>query len=199
MAEGAAALEPAAFLREHVADRLRKRIEDLRAQAARVERELEDRLAAEATLEFVLEGAGGGAWYVNVKGEDIRVERAPARPPLVRLSQSRADWEALARAGLGMGAPPGAADLTRARIARLATLKGTLEFRLVADDGERRVRVQFGDADATSPRCAVTLRADDARRMQSGELTPQAAFLQGLARLEGDVALAMQVGAALFF
>lgn len=199
MAEGVAALDPTAFLREHVADRLRKRIEELRSQVARFERELEDRLAAEATLEFVLEGAGGGAWYVNVDGEDIRVERTPARPPIVRLTQSRDDWEALARAGLGVGAPPGAGDLTRARIARLATLKGTLEFRLVTDDGQRRVLVQFGDADATSPRCAVTVRADDARRMQSGELTPQAAFLQGLARLEGDVALAMQVGAALFF
>jgi hypothetical protein len=135
---------------------------------------------------------------VNVQGEDIRVERAPARSPVVRLSQSRADWEALARSGVGMGAPPGASDLTRARIARLATLKGTLDFRLVAEDGERRVLVQFGAADAAGPRCAVTLRADDARRLQSGELTPQAAFLQGIARLEGDVALAMQVGAALF-
>ena len=198
MAEDRTALEPTAFLRAHVADRLRGRIEDLRAQITRFDRELEDRLAAEATLEFVLEGVDGGAWYVNVSGEDIRVERAPARPPVVRLSQTRADWEALARAGLGVGAPPGAVDLTQARIARLATLKGTLEFRLVADDGERRVLVQFGGAEATSPRCAVTLRADDARRMQSGELTPQAAFLQGLARLEGDVALAMQVGAALF-
>jgi len=197
VAEATPSLEPAAFLREHVADRLRRRIEELRAQAARLERELEERLAAEATLEFVLEGDGGGAWFVNVQGEDVRVEGAPARPPLVRLLQSRTDWEALARSGLGMGAPPGAGDLTRARIARLATLKGTLEFRLIADDGERRVRVQFGAADA--PRCTVTLRADDARRLQSGELTPQAAFLQGLARLEGDVALAMQAGAALFF
>src|SRR5206468_581288 len=136
----------------------------------RRERELEDRLAAEATLEFVLEGDGGGAWFVNVHGEDVRVERAPARPPLIRLSQSRADWEALARSGLGMGAPPGAGDLTRARITRLATLKGTLEFRLITDDGERRVLVQFGPADAAGPRCAVTLRADDARRLQGGQL-----------------------------
>ena len=45
----------------------------------------------------------------------------------------------------------------------------------------------------------MALRAEDARRLQSGQLTPQAAFMQGLARLEGDVALAMQVGAALFF
>ena len=104
----------------------------------------------------------------------------------------------LARSGLGVGAPPGAGDLTRARIMRLASLKGTLEFRLITDDSERRVLVQFGPADPAGPRCSVALRADDARRLQSGDLTPQAAFLQGIARLEGDVALAMQVGAALF-
>src|SRR5207244_11718617 len=94
MAEGPASREPAAFLREHVADRLRRRIADRGAQVARLERELEDRLAAEATLEFVLEGDGGGAWFVNVHGEDVRGERAPARPPLTPLSQSRADREA---------------------------------------------------------------------------------------------------------
>jgi len=180
-------------------DRLQRRIAELRSQVTRLERELEDRLAAEATLAFVLDGEAGGTWYVNVKGEDIRVERAAARPPLIRLSQSRADWEALVRDGLGMGAPPGAADLTAARIKRLATLKGTLEFRLTDEAGERRVVVQFGAEDAPGPRCAVALRAEDARRLQSGQLTPQAAFMQGLARLEGDVALAMQVGAALFF
>src|SRR5207245_9277875 len=128
---------PGASRRGHMPDRLRKGIGDRRAQVARLERELEDRLAAEATLEFVLEGDGGGAWFVNVHGEDARVELAPARPPVIRLSQSRADWEALARSGLGMGAPPGAGDLTRARITRLATLKGTLAFRLITDDGER--------------------------------------------------------------
>src|SRR5262245_30641732 len=102
MAE-AARLDPGAFLQEHVADRLQRRIAELRAQVKRVERELEDRLAAEATLAFVLDGEAGGAWYVNVKGEDIRVERVAARPPLVRLSQSRTDWEALVQSGLGMG------------------------------------------------------------------------------------------------
>jgi len=199
MADTAAPLDPGAFLQEHVVDRLQRRIAEPRSQVTRPERELEDRLAAEATLAFVLDGEAGGTWYVNVKGEDIRVERAAAQPPLIRLSQSRADWEALVRSGLGMGAPPGAADLTAARIKRLATLKGTLEFRLTDEDGERRVVVRFGAEDAPGPQCAVALRAEDARRLQSGQLTPQAAFMQGLARLEGDVALAMQVGAALFF
>jgi len=61
VAEDRTALEPTAFLRAHVADRLRGRIEDLRAQITRFDRELEARLAAEATLEFVLEGVDGGA------------------------------------------------------------------------------------------------------------------------------------------
>ena len=200
MADRGVPLDPGAFLREHVAERLQRRIAELRVQTTHLERELADSLAAEATLAFVLEGEGGGSWYVNVDGENIRVDRAAARPPLVRLSQSRADWEALVRAGLGMGAPPGTADLTAGRIKRLATLKGTLEFRVTEPDGgERRVTVTFGADEVTAPRCAITMRAEDAERLRSGQLTPQAAFMQGLTRLEGDVALAMQVGAALFF
>src|SRR5207245_6336853 len=144
MADTAAPLDPGAFLQEHVVDRLQRRIAELRSQVTRLERELEDRLAAEATLAFVLDGEAGGTWYVNVKGEDIHVERAAARPPLIRLSQSRADWEALVRSGLGMGAPPGAADLTAARIQRLAALKGTLEFRLTDVAGDVRGEVLYG-------------------------------------------------------
>ena len=76
MADTAAPLDPGAFLQEHVVDRLQRRIAELRSQVTRLERELEDRLAAEATLAFVLDGEAGGTWYVNVKGEDIHVERA---------------------------------------------------------------------------------------------------------------------------
>ena len=60
------------------------------------------------------------------------------------------------------------------------------------------ILVQFGAGDRAQPRCTVSLRAEDALRLQAGELTPQAAFMQGLVKLEGDLAFAMQVGTALF-
>jgi putative sterol carrier protein len=166
---------------------------------ARLQREIEDRMAAVATMELVLEGEGGGRWYLNLRDGETRVAETPDSPPLVRVSQRRDDWEALARAQLGAerGALPGG-DLSRSRVEKLRGLRGTLEFRLATDEGERSLVVRFGEAEEPTPRCTLRLRADDARRLQSAELTPQAAFLQGLVKLEGDIAFAMQVGAVLF-
>jgi hypothetical protein len=195
-----APLDPATFLRERVAPRSWRRIEELRAQVVRLEREIEERLRAEATIEIVLEGPGGGTWYLNLRQGETRVEAAPAAPPLVRIYQSREDWEALARLQLAAGGgPPGTAgELTRTRIERLRALAGAIEFRLAADSGEHRVVVQFGGGERATPRCTVRLRAADAARLQAGELMPQAAFMQGLVQLDGDMAFAMQVAATLF-
>lgn len=200
MTESNAPLDPAAFLREHVAPRAAQRIGELRSEIARLEREVDERVGATATMQLVLEGAGGGTWYLNLGGGELRVADTPEAAPLLRIIQSREDWEALARAGLAtrVGGPAGAADLTRTRIARIRGLDGSLEFRLLADDGERRVRIHFGSGEPGEPRCTISMRADDARRLQAGELAPQAAFMQGLLKLQGDPTFAMQVGAALF-
>ena len=199
MPESPPALDPVTFLREHVAPRSRRRVEELRAQIARLQRELEDRLAAEATIQMVLDGNGGGVWYLNLRQGDTEVTETPAAPPLVRIQQSREDWEALARVTLaGGGGPSAGADLTRSRVERLRGLTGALEFRLATDDGERTVTVRFGAGEGAGARCTLCLRAEDARRLQTEELTPQAAFLQGLVKIEGDLGFAMQVGAALF-
>ena len=194
----AVVLDPATFLREHVAPRVRRRIEELRAQVEGLQRDLAERLAARATIRLDLEGAGGGTWYLTLEDGEMHVAEAAEGTPLLCVRQTRADWEALARIQLGMGSAPSAGgDLTRRRVERLQTVAGTLQFRLLTDDGEHVVTVQFGGGEASPPRCTLRVKAEDARRLQAGELAPQAAFLQGLVKIEGDLAFAMQVGAAL--
>jgi putative sterol carrier protein len=188
-------IDPGDFLRREVAPRVRRRIEELRASITRLQAELDDRLAADATIELRLEGDGGGVWYLVLHGGEMTVADRATSAPLVRVYQSRTDWEALARAS---GArPPSGGDLTRSRVERLRGIDGAIEFRLTDEEGERTVVVQFGPGERSAPRCTVVMRADDARRLQTGELTPQAAFMQGLVKLQGDAAFAMQVGAAL--
>jgi hypothetical protein len=188
-------VEPEAFLREQVAPRMAQRIEDLRAEIDRLHRELADRMTAEATVALVLEGTDGGTWYLNIRDGQMTVAKQAAQPPLVSVHQTRADWEALARAA-GGSAPMGT-DLTASRIERLREIKGTLEFRLATGDAERRVEVRLGP-DGAGSRCTLALKAEDAIRLQSGELRPEAAFIQGLVKLQGDITLAMQLGAVLF-
>ena len=188
-------LEPQAFLAEQVAPRVARRIEDLRAEIERLHRELADRLTAEATVALVLEGPDGGTWYMNIRDGQMAVATEPAQPPLVSVHQTRTDWEALARAA--GGATPMGADLTASRIERLREIHGTLEFRLATGETERRVEVRLGPNGAGS-RCTLSLKAEDALRLQSGELRPEAAFVQGLVKLQGDITLAMQLGSVLF-
>lgn len=192
-------LDPAAFLREHVAPRVERRVAQLRADAARIQRELDERLAAEASVQLVLEGDGGGTWYLNLRAGQMRVADLPESTPLVRVYQQRSDWEALTRAQLDVGTTgvggPGA-DLTRSRIERLRSVVGTFELRLTGET-ERRIRVQFGPGEPAEPRCVVSVGAANFARLQSGELPPQVAFLQGLVKIQGDMAFAMQVASAL--
>lgn len=187
-------LEPGAFLRAQVAPRVAHQVEELRGEIERLHRELADRLTAEATVALVLEGSGGGTWYLNLREGQMTVDDQPAKPPLVSVHQTRADWEALA--GAAGGATPMGADLTASRIERMRAIRGTLEFRLATGDTERRVEIRLGDG--AGSRCTLSLRAEDAMRLQTGELRPEAAFIQGLVKLQGDVTLAMQLGAVLF-
>jgi hypothetical protein len=187
-------VEPEAFLRERVAPRLARRIEDLRSEIDRLHRELADRMTAEATVALVLEGPGGGTWYMNIRDGEMGVSREATHPPLVSVHQSRTDWEALAQAA--GGSVPMGTDLTASRIERLREIRGTLEFRLTTGETERRVEVRLGPEGGS--RCTLMLKAEDAIRLQSGELRPEAAFIQGLVKLQGDVTLAMQLGAVLF-
>jgi hypothetical protein len=198
-AGSSASLDPATFLRDEVAPRSGRRIDELRTQIARLQRELEDRLAAEATVQIVLEGEGGGTWYLNLRQGATVVDDRPASEPIVRIYQTRSDWDALAWLQLagGAGRAP-AGDLTRGRIERLRALNGAIEFRLATDGGEHRTVVQFGAGERVEPRCTIGMKAADAQRIQGGELPPQAAFLQGLVKLQGDMAFAMQVAATLF-
>ena len=190
-----AAIEPGAFLRDQVAPRVARHIAELQAEIDRLHRELADRMTAEATVALVLDGVDGGTWYMNLHDGRMVVESEPAQPPLVSVHQTRADWEALAQAA-GGGTPMGT-DLTASRIERLREIRGTLEFRLTTGDTERRVEVRLGP-DGSGSRCTLSMKAEDALRLQSGELRPEVAFMQGLVKLQGDITLAMQLGAVLF-
>ena len=191
-------IDPAAFLREHVAPRVERRVAQLRADLGRLQRELDDRLAAAGTVQLILEGAGGGTWYLNLRDGQMHVAETPDGPPLVRVYQSRDDWEALARAHVTAGAAVGGGgfELTRSRIERLRSVVGTIEFRLTGDT-ERSVRVQLGPGEPSPPRCVVVVAAADFAKLQSGDLAPQVAFLQGLVKVQGDMGFAMLLGTAL--
>jgi hypothetical protein len=194
---------PEEVLKRQVADRFKQRIAEIRGKISALERDLKDRIEAEATLRIVLEGDGGGTWFVNIKNGEVEIGQSPAGEPILTVYQSLADFQAAAGeiGGLGLGGGPGGqGELTKSRISRIRAIKGTLQFKVtdLADGREMSVITHFGPGErAAEPQATVSIHADNARKMRTGELNPQQAFMSGMIRISGDTALVMSVGMAM--
>lgn len=86
---------------------------------------------------------------------------------------------------------------------KLKGVKAVYQFNIEGDGGGQwQIKVQDGDlAVATGTpdpaQCTITLKLDDWKAMNAGTLNPQAAFMQGKLRIQGDMSLAMRLGAIL--
>jgi hypothetical protein len=201
-------ISPAQFLRDVVAPRFAQRIEAMRARIAGLQHEIDDRLRAEGSIRLQITGQGGGTWYLNFRDGRMEVGATGVHPLVLTVLQTYEDWLVIARAaGAGSrdatdpGPPRGTVDLTRTRVERLRRITGTVRIVLTDAPGgvERGVTLHLGPGEAApAPQATVTMREADARRLREGALTPQAAFLQGLVKITGDMGIAVQLGTALF-
>lgn len=89
----------------------------------------------------------------------------------------------------------GAVKALNARLAG-ATPDGSVKF-VIRDEGAVRIDAGGVTADDSPADCVIT--ADDAvfRALLGGKLNPATAFMTGKLRVEGDMALAMRLGALL--
>ena len=192
--------DPAAHLKTQVSERMKKKIGELKSKIAGLQRDLDERLGAEATICVSLEGEGGGTWYVNIKDGEAAIESSAASAPLITIHQTVDAFRRGAAAGsTGLGGPGSDQDLTKARVQRMKALKGSVEFRMTeAPGGDISVVVCFGGVEKpATPQTTISVKAADAKKMGSGELNPQVAFMQGALKISGDAAFAMQVGMAM--
>ena len=198
-------LTPEAFFKEKVAPQFSRRIDDLRRQILSMEQQVQERAAAQATVRVVIEGEGSGTWYLNVNKGGMTVTAEPAFSPLMTVYQPRAyfDWAAsmATDAGLfGPGARNNQGELTKSRIERLKLLKGLIQFTFthLPDGSEQSFRIQLGDGERpAAAQTVLSMKAEDAQKMARGEINPQVAFMGGIIKVAGDMALAMQFGAAM--
>ena len=175
----------------------------MRREIIALEQEVQDHLDARATVKVVIEGAGGGVWYLNIKDGEMVLGTTPAFPSLMTTYQSYADWQIVATSGEAMLAPGqggGQRELAKSRIERLKMLNGMVRFTFTdfPDGAERGFDLQFGEGERpAAPQTVMSVKIEDARKMARGELNPQAAFMGGIIKVSGDMALAMQFGAAM--
>lgn len=79
---------------------------------------------------------------------------------------------------------------------KIGTFDGSVKF-VIEDEGsimvdDAGVRAEDGDAD-----CIMTADADTFEGILSGDVNPTAAFMGGKLKVDGDMATAMKLGAAL--
>jgi SCP-2 sterol transfer family protein len=205
MAETPSQLAPETFFKEKVAPQFSRRIDDLRRQILSLEQQVQDRLNAQGSVRIVVEGEGGGTWHLNVDKGEMTVTAEAASPPVMTVYQPRAyfDWAVSMATDTGLFGPSARnnqGELTKSRLERLKMLKGLLQFTFthVPDGGEHSFCIQFGDGERpAAAQTVMTMKAEDAQKLARGELNPQMALMSGVIKITGDMALALQFGAAM--
>ena len=196
--------DPETFFGQRFPAQLNRALAEQEQIAAAAQRALEGMRAVDATIRFVVTGAGGGTFFVNLAAGRSTAASAAAQPPFLTVLLDHAHYEPLLReagdnvlgflGGLsGMGA---AIKLTRNRVAQIAEVGGTLLFELTGDGGFRLL-ARLGAGDPTEP-ADTSIRVDTAayRELRAGKLEPQEAFLAGKIAVEGDMQRAMQLALA---
>lgn len=146
-------------------------------------------------LKYVLTGAGGGSWLVEIKDGKMTAQKGDGEA-VITTTVSADDWRdaALGRNGASLvliipQQKPGRPDNTP----RVKQLKGTMALELSRDGDPFRVEVCFNGAAA--PRTIMKVKLPDYVDMQTGKLNGQEAFMTGKLKVEGDLAFLMQIAA----
>lgn len=157
--------------------------------------------AARLAIGFVLADDRGdtGSWTLRFEDGDLRVEEGVDEDCVLVVRQPLWAWRQAWREAERSGGDP-LAELARnpqqidaALAERLRQVHGTLRALVVeGDEPVWEISLRFGRGPET-PQATVTLRSEDVEAMRSGQLQPQQAMLGGRLRIEGDMALAMQV------
>jgi SCP-2 sterol transfer family len=199
-----AAPDPRSFYAERIPAQFNRALEEQEARGEEGRRVYDAMRAVNATICVRVEGQGGGVFFLNIEQGRMSAGAAAARPPFLTLLQDRRAFERLAReAGDsamallgGLSGLAGEMRLTSSRIDNLARIGGMLLFEVTGDDGFA-LRTHFGpDPPPEAPNTTIRVDEQAYRDLRSGELDPQAAFMNLQIQVEGDLQLAMQLALA---
>ena len=174
--------------------------------------------AVELELGVLLDGEGGGEWLFRMVEGSLTVLAGSRTTAAFTLVQSVDDWRGALWEGRGGAVGKGASAVFRpetlaggqsgpgglavapspAALAQMQSLDGFVQMVVSgAAGGDWGVGFKLGPGEIPAdPTLTVTLGADDAAALESGELNPIEAFMAGRIQVDGDIALLMQMQAA---
>ena len=165
-----------------------------------------------------LRGDAGGAWRIRLQGGALRVEAGECTDAALTLLQSQEDWSGALWKGRGGPFGRYAAKLFTLRTAELLDEIGKrvsepLDAKLLeplreieglialvvkgGEGGDWRLELKLGGGEIPdAPNTTISITAEDADALGSGELKALEAFMAGRIQVEGDVGLVMQLQGA---
>jgi len=166
-----------------------------------------------------LQGDGGGEWVFEVKDGALTVQPGSREDCAFTFVQSVDDWRgalwegrggAIGRqsvalfkpgsqpaAGAGGPGQMGAGPPNAAALEEMRKLDGVIRMQVTnAEGGDWAVGFKLGPGPIPEePTTTVSITAEDAAALESGELDPMQAFMGGKLQVQGDMTLMMQMQA----
>jgi putative sterol carrier protein len=158
-----------------------------------------------ASMSVKVDGDNGGEWTVGLGGGAVNISDGLSSDSVVTIVVSEKNFVEAVTGQLDeyRMQPPGGmsqGDLDPEAIKKQAAdnlevvkgISGALQFCLDDPDNPVAVTICFG-GEVKDPDCVIKVDKEDAKSMASGETNPQAAFMSGKIRIEGDMSLLMQL------
>jgi putative sterol carrier protein len=156
-----------------------------------------------AGLSFKIEGEKGGEWSALIDKGELKVTDGLKDDALVTLMMSEKNFldvitgkRKMAMRMPGGGGEPEIEEIPGQLQNTIDTLKGVegmLCFKITAEEGDFVVSLKFAGPMKDEPDVTITIAGADAEAMAKGELNPQAAFMSGKIKIDGDMGLLMQM------
>jgi len=166
-----------------------------------------------------LHGDEGGSWRIRLQGGDLSVEAGEFESVALTLLQSHEDWRGALWSGHGGPFGRYVAKLFTHRASEILDKIGErapnpLDARALGplrevegrvaivvkggEQGDWRIDLKLGTGETPdAPNTTISITAEDAEALSSGELKPLEAFMAGRIQVEGDVGFAMQLQGAI--
>jgi hypothetical protein len=145
---------------------------------------------------------GAGDWTAILEGGKIRIEAGLAPDALVTFILPEKNFieavtgqrqDMMGKPPAGAGTPEQMAAQAKQNLQALREINGAIKFVVEDEKMPFEATVKFGGELQSDPDCTITVGLDTARSMAAGETNPQAAFMSGQIKIEGDMTMVMQL------